>query len=224
MTRVRGVLRLDDVPVAAQRVLVVPETGSPVVGATDTSTDGRFEVDVGRQSGPLMAVGRVSVDVLAVVHAQVRPDGRDTALVIRSDDLVSLSCSVVAPDVAHRQMSITIDPLHLSGVPDRFEPLLRRRDAGTVDAFFFRRGLDAPELTLRVQRGTYRFDASAFDRARPNIAAPDFENLVLSSVSTEDGHVAEPDGPFGGVRIDIDRPSSLTLELRVLPDAELLTP
>ncbi|WP_448004877.1 hypothetical protein [Agromyces bauzanensis] len=224
MTRVRGVLRLDDSPVAAQRVLVVPGTGSPVVAATDTSSDGRFAADVGRQSGPLVAVGRVSVDVLAVVHAEVPSDGSDTELVIRSADLVPLSFDVLVPDVAHRPISITVDPLHLSGVPGQYEPLLRRRDARTVDAFFFRRVLDAPELSLRVQRGAYRIDASAFDRARPNIAAPDFENLVLASVRTDDGTVAEPDGPFGGVRIAIERPSSLTLELRVLSDTELLTP
>ncbi|WP_448810211.1 hypothetical protein [Agromyces bauzanensis] len=223
MTCVRGILRLDDLPVAAQHVLVVPATGSPVVAATDTSTDGRFEADVGRQPGPLVAMGRVNVDVLAVAHAVVPPDGGDTELVIRSAELVPLSCDVLAPDVSHRPISITVDPLHLDGVPDRFEPLLRRRDARTVDAFFFRRVLDAPELALRVQRGTYRLDASAFDRARPNIAAPDFENLVLARVRTDDGTVAEPDGPFGGVRIAIDRPSRLTLELRVLSDAELLT-
>jgi len=211
-------VRVDGQPVVDQTVLLLTRDDLRVVSSGTTDGDGRFEVVIPGESRDLLALARVTTPVLDVASAATGDDpGSGVELAVDTSDLVAVTCRFVVEGRVPPFVSLVVEPVRLDGVPDEWLPALRRRSADVVDAYFFMRNVDAAApVELLVRPGRYRFDARYVDRSRPNLIAPDFDNLVTRSVT------AGPAAPSGDVATDITGPCTLVFHLRVLPDAELL--
>ena len=90
-----------------------------------------------------------------------------------------------------------------------------------VDAHFFSRNLESDSVDLLVQPGVYRLNALHVNRSRPNLIAPDFDNLVTDRVSTGSLSI-DAESASGGIELEITGPCELVFTMRVPPDQELL--
>ena len=221
MTAIRGTLEVDGRLTRPDRVIAVAGDPATVVGAGAVSDDG-FEITVTERVERVVVMAGVSDPVLGVAHAAVDPRSATVALALDTrEGFHDLGGELELPGPWPPFVALTVDPLHLAGVPAGLEPLLRRRDERVADASFLRLQLREPAFGLTVQEGTYRVDASYVDRNRPNLARPEVENVVTALVRVN-GEETPAAGPFAGVRIAVTAPTRLALVLRVLPDEELL--
>jgi hypothetical protein len=227
---VRGTVRIDGQPVIDQPVLLVTRDPVRVVSSANTDSDGRFELAVPGENSDLLVLARITTPVLDVAAADAGAGSGEVDLSVDTSALVAVSCRFVVDGRRPPFVSLAAEPVRLDGIPDEWLPALRRRSVDVVDAHFFSRNLDAAEsVELLVRPGSYRFDAGYIDRSRPNLTAPDFDNLVTSNVTAVSaGSALRQSGPAevaaqpGGTELEITGPCTLDFHLRVLPDAELL--
>lgn len=222
--RIHGTLRVDGHPVRPARVIAVSGDPASVSGADVVRDDGRFEIRVPGTVERVVVMAGVTDPVVAVAHQAVDLDGSQASVALVVDTARQpfhpLSGAIEIPGRRPPFISLTVDPVHLDGVPTSLEPLLRRRDDRVVDASFLRLHLDEPRFDLTLQQGTYRVDAGYVDRSRPNIVRPDFDNHVTRLARVDGADVPAPER-FGGIELGVTRPVQLTLVLAVLPDEEL---
>jgi hypothetical protein len=224
VTAIHGSLEVDGRLARPERVIAVAGDPATVVGAGAVSDDGGFEITLTARVERVIVMAGVSEPVLGVVHAAVDLDSGPATVALALDTREGfhvLACELELPGPWPPFVALTVDPLHLAGVPAALEPLMRRRDERVADASFLRLQLRESTFALTVQEGTYRVDASYVDRNRPNLARPEVENVVTALVRV-DGEEAHAAGPFAGVRLTVSEPTRLALVLRVLPDEELL--
>jgi hypothetical protein len=224
VTAIHGTLEVDGRLARPDRVIAVAGDPATVVGAGAVSDDGGFEITVTELVERVVVMAGVSDPVLGVAHATVDLGSGPPTVALALDTREGfhvLGGELELPGPWPPFVALTVDPLHLAGVPAGLEPLLRRRDERVADASFLRLQLRDPAFGLTVQEGTYRVDASYVDRNRPNLARPEVENVVTALVRVN-GEEAPATGPFAGVRIAVTEPTRLALVLRVLPDEELL--
>jgi hypothetical protein len=222
--RIHGTLQVDGAGVRPSRVIAVSDDPASVSGADVVGDDGSFAIDVPDSVERVVVMAGVTDPVVAVAHqaVDVGASPAPVALVVDTarQPFHRVSGAIEIPGRRPPFISLTVDPVHLDGVPASLEPLLRRRDDRVVDASFLRLRLDEPRFELNLQQGTYRLDAGYVDRSRPNIVRPDFDNLV-TRLARVDGADAPAAGRFGGIALEVTRPVQLTLVLAVLPDDEL---
>lgn len=222
--RIRGTLQVDGHAVRPSRVIAVAGDPASTFGADVIGDDGRFEIRVPDSVERVAVMAGVTSPVVAVAHQAVDLGDSPACVALVVDTARQpfhpLCGAIEIPGRRPPFISLTVDPVHLAGLPARLEPLLRRRDDRVVDACFLGLQLDEPRFDLVLQQGTYRVDAGYVDRSRPNIVRPDFDNHVTRLARVDGADIPAP-GPFGGVELEVTRPLQLTLLLAVLPDEEL---
>ena len=222
--RIHGTLQVDGYTVRPSRVIAVSGDLASIFGADVVGDDGRFEIHVPDSVERVVVIAGVTDPVVAVAHQAVDLGGSPASVALVVDTARQpfhpLSGAIEFPGQRPPFISLTVDPVHLDGVPAPLEPLLRRRDDRVVDASFLRVRLDEPRFDLTLQQGTYRVDAGYVDRSRPNIVRPDFDNYITRLARIDGVDMPVPER-FGGIELDVTRPVQLTLVLAVLPDEEL---
>lgn len=221
---VRGTLTVDGQPVPDQPVLLLTDEPVSLLGSATTGSDGRFDLAVPADSSSALAVlARVSTpQVLAALVAEVGAGGGKLDLSVGTDDVIPVSWHLEVDGRWPPFVTLTAQPLELSGVPARFQAMFTRRSAQVVDAYFFSRNEESADLELRMQPGRYRLNASYVNRSRPNLVNPDFDNVVTAEVEVSGAADVTGSDPSAGVEVDLLAPARVTFRLRVLPDRELL--
>jgi hypothetical protein len=222
--RIRGTVEVDGRPAGVSRAIAVSGDLTAMVGSGVIGDGGGFEIEVPDAAERVVVMAGVTDPVVAVAHQAVDLGGSpaSVALVVdtRRQPFHALSGEIEVPGLGPPFISLTVDPVHLEGVPAPLEPLFRRRDDRVVDASFMRLRLDEPRFELTLQQGTYRLDAGYVDRSRPNIVHPDFDNYVTRLTRIDGVETPAPER-FGGIEVEVTRPVHLALVLAVLPDEEL---
>jgi hypothetical protein len=226
-----GLLLLDGKGLGNQRILVLSEDMTRLLGSGATGPDGRFAVELPlseRRDGKVVLVARIQGPVLAVAHRAVTFHGGSApAQEIRVDTqhgfhtIRGVITGPEKPAAPPPAVQLSITPAHLDGVPAPIERFFLRQSTGVIDASFLDLSVTDRKLEVKVQAGTWRIAGGHIDYRRSSRQQPGPENLVVDRIEADGEKSPLPGERLGGFSVDVHRDRRLSLHLGVLPDREL---
>ena len=139
MPAIRGLVRLDGMPVAGSDILAFADGSTRLLGATTTGADGTFELSSSDKVGRASVVVKLRGPAVGVGHTLVDPANPEPVTIdFDADCFVALRGQVEGTEPLPDTLSFFIDPKALEGVPAALIPFLRQAKQGVFDAYFAR--------------------------------------------------------------------------------------
>jgi hypothetical protein len=223
-----GSVLLDGHGVAEQRLLVLSEDMTCLLGSAATDAGGRFTVALhaAQRDATVVLVAKLQGPVLGLTHRIVTLTGaaappQELRFDTRDGGFHTVRGTIAAPGAVPPSIEVSLSPAHLEGVPAPVESFFLRQSAGVVDAAFFELLVTGREFELDVQPGNWRIAGGRIDYRRPMSREPRPENVVVARIDADGEQGPLPGERFGGFTLDVRRDRRVTLTLEVLPDEEL---
>ena len=221
-----GLVQLDGQALTGSRVLLISGDMTTFLSSTTTSEDGAFEIAVPDEheltqvvlllkiQGPVVGLLSRVVDLQNDASAQQE-------FQLRSQFFYNVNGKVVSTSGWPPYLNVSIDPVHVEGVPEPLEKFFRWQNERVVESTFFKQRVDGETFNLRVMPGTYKIAASHLNYFRPQLTNPDFENYIASKAEADGENQSLPGDRHSGYVLEVKRDRQVVFTIEVVPDEEL---
>ena len=153
----------------------VPRLRLLATGITDAH--GAFALEAGTEppaSGILVA--KFKDQVVGVLTAEVELPSLAPVALDADGPFYSVAVALESDAGLPEELTVVIDPVRPSGVPEEVVPFLNQRAVGVFDGRYAAVTGKPPSFQLRLQAGTWSLRGEYVNYDRPNIPEPDFRN------------------------------------------------
>ena len=224
---ITGLVQLDGQALTGSRVLLISGDMTTFLSSTTTSEDGAFEIAVPdeHQGSQVVLLLKIQGPVVGLLHRVVdlQNDGsnQEFQLNTSSQPFYNLNGKVVSTSGWPPYLNVSIDPVHVEGVPEPLEKFFRWQDERVVESTFFKQRVDGDTFNLRVMAGTYKIAASYLNYFRPQLTNPDFDNYIASKAEADGESQSLPGERYSGYELEVKRDRQIVFTIEVVPDEEL---
>lgn len=220
-----GLLQADGRPLPDQRVLLISEDMTKLLGSTTTEQDGAFKISVPSEHrhGKVILLVKIKGPAIALAHKVIDLDseGHEFHIDTAKGDFHNVRGQVQTTSGWPPYLMIFVDPVHIEGIPEPLEKFFNQRDERVVESSFFRMRLNDKDFSLKLKRGTYRIGGDYLNYSRPNIVKPDFENYLVTRVEADSESQPLEGKRYSGYLLEVKRDRYLTMTIEVVPDEDL---
>jgi hypothetical protein len=211
---ITGSVRIDGAAAAAKRVLVVSGDGQRLLASAETAADGSFEVAVDER--PVHLIVKLQGPHVGIVTRELGPgDGPAEYVDVDVDTAGDGFHPVTGTFVGGPRppfVLVSFDPVHLDGVAPDLQRFSNRRDHAVVEATFFSQQVHGCEFEVFAQAGRYRIRGGYVIKARPVVAGPTGDVVVVEAAVEGTGNVLSGDAA-NGFDLPVTGPTHLRLVL-----------
>lgn len=223
-----GLVQLDGQALTGSRLLLISGDMTTFLDSTTTSEDGAFEIAVPdeHQGSQVVLLLKVQGPVVGLLHRVIDLQNEasykeEFQLKTSSSDFHNLNGKVVSTSGWPPYLNVSIDPVHVEGVPEPLEKFFRWQDERVVESTFFKQRVDGDTFNLRVMPGTYKLAANYLNYSRPQLTNPDFENYIATKAEADGESQSLPGERYSGYVLDVKRDRHVVFTIEVVPDEEL---
>lgn len=223
-----GLVQLDGQALTGSRVLLISGDMTTFLASTTTSEDGTFEIAVPdeHQGSRVVLLLKVQGPVVGLLHRVIdlqndTSEKKEFQINTSSQSFYNINGKVVSTSGWPPYLNVSIDPVHVEGVPEPLEKFFRWQDERVVESVFFKQRVDGETFNLRVMPGTYKIAASYLNYFRPEQANPDSENYIASKAEADGESQPLPGERYSGYELEVKRDRQVVFTIDVVPDEEL---